>query len=95
MRFATFVTAAIVANLFIRTNMHDMWATWWPHEYCKQVDAKKIECWGAAPNGSTVSFNAGGSVCYIDFAKNGGTWHLRGTRGHCEARVSGNSFIVR
>lgn len=93
--FACVGSAVPAQPVYIRTNMHDMFLSWWPHEYCKELSEKKAECWDAAPRGSTVGWRVvTDGDCYIDFDHKGGTWHLRGTRGGCSARVKGDSFIV-
>lgn len=81
--------------VIIKSNMDTFFISWWPHEYCRETGRNAVECKDAAPNGSTVGFHiAGGGSCYVDFARRGGSWHLRGTRGDCVARVSGNKIIA-
>ena len=83
---------ALAADLTINVERPNT-LSWVPREHCR-MQSRGAVCKSAAPGGMSITILARKGECYVDFDNDGGRWHLRGTRGHCRARLNGNTLTV-
>ncbi len=84
--------SALAADLTINVERPNT-LSWVPREHCR-MQGRGAVCTSASHGGMTITVLARKGQCYVDFDNDGARWHLRGTRGKCRARLSGNTLTV-